>query len=187
MTSDSFKKPIPLPFLLFWGFLQVAFWIFEKIHPFHPDVYTPLHLFLNDILPTAISFGMVLYGFTLPSYRKTSQVLLLIFSVWDMTGTVLNYFDLVGLNTEQITAIFKSWTFTQTILKGNIQNLGAEVLAFLIGWSFLKKKPWGFEYPDVNPLQDVFMKFTGILWILYTVYQTGFHLLVLMYKAMRMV
>src|SRR5258708_7418492 len=49
-----------------------------------------------------------------------------------------------------------------------------------------EKKPLGFEYPPVNPFQDVFMKFTGVLWILDSVYQISPHTMVLLYKAMRM-
>lgn len=186
MNSDSLKKPLPFPVVLFWGFGLVFFCIFQKIHPFHPAVYTPWHLFLVNILPSFVTLAMILYGFANPAYRKPAQTLLLIFSLWDMTGSFLNTFDLWNLNQSQIVAEFKSWSFSHTLLKGDLQNLGSMVFDFLIGWSFLKKKPLGFEYTLANPLQDVFMKLTGVLWILDSVYQFGLHSVVLLYKVMRM-
>jgi len=186
MNSNSVNKPIPLPLVLSWGFCLIFFNLFEKIHPFHPAVYTPLYLCLNDILPSAVTLAMILYGFTIPSYRKRAQILLLIFSLWDMTAAVLNSCDLWNLNKFQIQAIFKTWSVAQTLLKGDLQNLGIFVLDFLIGWSFLKKRPLGYENPPANPFQDVFMKFTGVLWILDSIYQIGLHLIILFYKVMKM-
>jgi hypothetical protein len=187
MNSDSLKKPLPFPFVLFWGFGLIFFNVFEKIHPFHPAVYTPLYLFLVDILPSTVVLAIILYGFTNPSYRKPAQTLLLVFSLWDMTGSILNTCDLWNLTKPQIVAVFQSWSPSHTFLKGNVQNFGNWVLDFLIGWSFLKKKPLGYEYPLVNPFQDVFMKFTGVLWVLDSVYQIGFHSIILLYKLMKMV
>lgn len=186
MNSDSLKKPLPFPVVLFWGFGLIFFNIFEKIHPFHPAVYTPLYLFLVNILSSFVTLAIILYGFTNPSYRKPAQTLLLIISLWDMTGAFLNTCDLWNLNQPQVLAVLNSWSFSHTLLKTYLQNFGSWLLDFLIGWSFLKKKPLGFEYPLVNPFQDVFMKFTGVLWILDSVYQFGLHTMVLLYKAMRM-
>ena len=185
MNSDSFKKPLPFSFIMFWGFGLVFFNFFQKIHPTHPAVYTPLHLCLMDILPTFVTLGIILYGFTIPAYRKTAQSFLLIFSLWDMTATVLNVSELWNLTQSQIEAIFRSWAFSRVLL-GEFQNFGTIVFDFLIGWSFLKKRPLGYEYPPLNPFQDVFMKFTGTLWILDSVYQFGLHLAILLYKLMRM-
>ncbi len=186
MNSDSLRKPLPFAVVLSWGFGLAFFHLFEKIHPFHPAVYTPLYLFPVNILPAVVTLAMILYGFTDPSYRKGAQTLLLIFALWNMTDAILDTFDLWNLNQLQILAVLKSWSFSQTLLKGELQGLGSWVLDFLIGWSFLKKRPLGFEYPPVNPFQDVFMNFTGVLWILYSVYEIGLHLAVLSYKVMRM-
>jgi hypothetical protein len=186
MNSGSSKKPLPFPVVLSWGFGLIFLNIFEKIHPFHPAVYTPLHLFLVNILPSLVTLAMILYGFTNPSYRKPAQTLLLIFSLWDMAGALLNTCDLWNLNQPQVLAVLKSWSFSRTLLKVYLQNLGGWLLDFWIGWFFLKKKPLGFEYPPTNPFQDVFMKFTGVLWILDSVYLLGLHSIVLLYKVMRM-
>ncbi len=186
MNSDSFKKPLPFPFVLFLGFGLIFFNIFEKIHPFHPAVYTPLYLLLVNIVPSFVILATILYGFTNPAYRKPAQIFLLIFSMWDMTGAILNTLDLWNLSQEQVFAVLKSWSIPRSILKGELQNLGNWVLDFLIGWSFLKKRPLGYEYPEVNPFQEVFIKFTGVIWIIDSVYLFGLHLAVLLYKLMRM-
>lgn len=186
MNSDSLKKPLPFAVVLSWGFGLIFFNLFQKIHHFHPAVYTPLHLYLVNILPSFVTLAMILYGFTNPSYRKPAQTFLLIFSLWDMTGAILNTSDLWNLSPPQVLAVLKSWSFSHELFKEDLQNLGCFVLDFLIGWSFLKKKPLGFEAPSANPFQDVFMKFTGVLWILDSVYEFGVHLAVLSYKAMRM-
>jgi hypothetical protein len=184
MNSDSFKKPLPFPFILFWGFGLAFFCIFLRIHPLHPTVYTPLHLFLLDIFPSLVTLGIILHGFINPDYRKPAQIFLLIFSMWDMTGSILNTSNLWNLSQTQIDSIFKSWSLTR-ILLGDFQNLGNWVFEFLIGWSFLKTRPLGYEYPEANPFQDVFMKFTGVLWIFDSVYHFGLHLTIWLYKLMR--
>jgi hypothetical protein len=180
------KNNLPLPFLLSLGFGLITFFIFQKIHSIRPPVFYPWYLLLVNILPSLLTLGLLLYGFTAASDKKPYRVWLLVFSSWDMFGSTWNTVDLWNLTQAQAFEVFKGWSNLHALFEGDLLNLGSFVLNFLIGWSFLKKKPYGFDYPKVDPLQDVFMKFIGVLWIVDGVYQTGLHLMVLMYKVMRM-
>ncbi len=168
MWNPAQKQTPPYALILWIGLLEVAYYTFKKLHGIHTDTFTASYLLLTDDLPTLLLFILAIYGLVVSSAHRTAKILLVIFGVMELGETLVTFFQLVGRDHLYVREILRNWTVPQFILEINFEGLCHELFFGAIGWSFMKKTPFYFDYPEPNPLQGLIIKFIGFLWILYT-------------------
>ena len=177
MPAFSLKKPAPPAVVILSGFSVIAFYIFETFHSLRPPVVTPLYLVLDDFVPGILFTVMVLWGFWASPRKGVLQVLLVLTLLISWVDLVGSYILMVGKTTPQLMAMIRNFSMGQFLFWVVLVGINREILYFLTGWTFYKKKPWCFPYGEVDPLQNVLFKFVGVLWVLdafYRIFHTFF-------------
>lgn len=175
MTSR--KKSVPLAFCLSWGLAYLIYMAVKSWYGLPVKVISAWDLIAFSDLPFAVTFFLIAYSFYCSSAHRLGKILLLIFWGIELVLIVVYFHEYVGQNSTAWTLSIEHWPRSKFLWRVLGEGFLSTIKDILVGVSFFRKTPFYYVYPKINPLQNILLKFTGVLWISTTLFYFILHLL----------